>query len=42
LLHGAYGQTFVNNGATVVVTQGAIMIVRSDFVTPGSGSLENI
>lgn len=42
LLHGAYGQTFVNNGATVVVTQGALMIVRSDFVTPGSGSLENI
>ncbi|MGL1386127.1 hypothetical protein ACSTJO_00080, partial [Vibrio parahaemolyticus] len=36
-----FGQTFVNKGANVSVTQGAVVIVKSDNVTPGSGSLEN-
>ena len=36
-----YGQTFVNKGANVSVTQGAVVIVKSDNTTPGSGSLEN-
>ena len=35
-------QTFVNNGATVAVKPGAVMIVKTDGVTTGSGSLENI
>jgi len=38
----AQAQTFVNNGATVAVTPGAVMIVKTDGVTLGSGSLENI
>jgi gliding motility-associated-like protein len=42
LLHSVNGQTFVNNGATVAVTQGGLMIVRTDGVNTGSGSLENI
>lgn len=42
LLYCADGQTFVNNGAVVVLTQGAEMIVKTDGFTPGSGSLENI
>jgi len=43
LLHCAEGQTFVNNGATVAITQGAVMIVTTDpgNLIPGSGSLEN-
>jgi hypothetical protein len=36
-----YGQTFVNRGAPIAVTQGAVMIVRADTMTTGSGSLEN-
>ncbi len=42
LLYCANGQTFVNNGATVAVTQGGVMIVKTDGTTTGSGSLENI
>ena len=34
-------QTFVNNGATVVVTQGGVMSVKTDGVTANSGSLAN-
>jgi gliding motility-associated-like protein len=41
LLHVAHGQTFVNKGATVAVTPGAVMIVKTDGTTLGSGSLEN-
>ena len=36
-----YAQTFVNRGAPVAVTQGGLMIVKTDGVTTGSGSLEN-
>jgi hypothetical protein len=36
-----YAQTFVNHGAPVAVTQGGLMIVKTDGVTTGSGSLEN-
>jgi gliding motility-associated-like protein len=36
-----YAQTFVNRGAPVAVTNGGLMIVKSDNVTIGSGSLEN-
>jgi gliding motility-associated-like protein len=42
LAHLVNGQTFVNNGAIVSVTAGGIMIVKTDSVTSGSGSLENI
>ena len=42
MLFQVNGQTFVNNGATVAVKPGAVMIVRTDGVTTGSGSLENI
>ena len=41
LLYCANGQTFVNYGATVVVTQGCVMSVRLDNTIAGSGSLEN-
>ena len=34
-------QTFVNRGAPVAVMQGGLMIVKTDGVTTGSGSLEN-
>ena len=34
-------QTFVNRGAPVAVMQGGQMVVKSDGVTTGSGSLEN-
>jgi gliding motility-associated-like protein len=41
LLSSAYAQTFINKGANVAVMTGAVMIVKSDNVTTGSGSLEN-
>jgi gliding motility-associated-like protein len=37
----SYAQTFVNRGAPVAVTQGGLMIVKTDGITLGSGSLEN-
>lgn len=40
-LSAAYAQTFYNNGAPVAVTSGGVMIVKSDNITTGSGSLEN-
>lgn len=40
-LSATYAQTFYNNGAPVAVTAGGIMIVKSDNITTGSGSLEN-
>ena len=42
LLYCANGQTFVNNGAVVAVTNGGLMSVKTDNTTTGSGSLENI
>jgi gliding motility-associated-like protein len=42
LLHSVNGQTFVNNGAVVAVTPGGVMSIKSDNITTGSGSLENL
>ncbi len=37
----ASAQTMVNNGATIAITDNAVMIVKTDGVTTQSGSLEN-